>query len=83
MHHFTVNSFHNHTRKSDCSNALMSQKVNVEFLFQDNIPYYISSVTKTGSLTVLTPEVKPRVSAVGLRPHLYFPQAVSYISYHI
>ena len=30
MLHFTVNSFHNHTWKSDCSNALMSQQVNVE-----------------------------------------------------
>ena len=30
MHHSTVNSFFNHTRKSDCLNVFMSQQVNVE-----------------------------------------------------
>ena len=45
MHHFTVNSFHNHTRKSVCSDPRMSQQVNVEENDLLKKLYYISKST--------------------------------------
>ena len=43
---------HNHTWKSDCSNGLMSQQVNVEKKSKSNIYGTVLSVSKHGGLTV-------------------------------
>ncbi len=57
IHHFTVNTFYNHTWKSAYSNALMSQHVNFIKNNFSKIHCIFLRVQRTGSLTRTWPQV--------------------------